>query len=83
MSEPRRVLVVTSGALFVRGGHLVIAEQLCAALRRSGHLAEVMVTPQNGFGRQLSAYAATALTDVGETADGSPVDLVISLRFAA
>ena len=78
---PRRVLVVTSGALFVRGGHLTIAEETAAAIRRAGHLAEVVVTPQNRFGRQLSAYLATWLTDVGETADGKPVDQVISLRF--
>jgi glycosyltransferase involved in cell wall biosynthesis len=77
----KRVLVVTSGALFVRGGHLTIAEQTAAALRRAGHLADVIVTPQNRFGRQLSAYLATWLTDVGETADGKPVDQVISLRF--
>src|SRR5262245_36096060 len=76
-----RILVVTSGALFVRGGHLVIAEETAAALRRAGHRAEVMVTPQNRFGRQLSAYLATWLTDVGETADGFPVDQVISFRF--
>ncbi len=81
MSRPRRVLVVTSGALFVRGGHLVIAEETAAALRRAGHFAEVLVTPQNRFGRQLSAYLATWLTDVGETADGHPVDHVISFRF--
>lgn len=77
----KRVLVVTSGALFVRGGHLVIAEETCAALRRAGHLAEVFVTPQNRFGRQLSAYLATWLTDVGLTADGHPIDQVISFRF--
>jgi glycosyltransferase involved in cell wall biosynthesis len=82
MSErPRRILVVTSGALFVRGGHLTIAEETAAALRRAGHVAEIIVTPQNRFGRQLSAYLATWLTDVGETADGKPVDQVISLRF--
>jgi len=81
MSQPQRVLVVTSGALFVRGGHLVIAEETAGALRRAGHLAEVLVTPQNRFGRQLSAYLATWLTDVGETADGRPVDQVISFRF--
>ncbi len=78
---PKRVLVVTSGALFVRGGHLTIAEETAAALRRAGHLAHVIVTPQNRFGRQLSAYLATWLTDVGETADGQPVDQVVSLRF--
>jgi glycosyltransferase involved in cell wall biosynthesis len=77
----RRVLVVTSGALFVRGGHLTIAEETAAAIRRAGHLADIVVTPQNRFGRQLSAYVATWLTDVGETADGKPVDQVISLRF--
>jgi len=77
----KRVLVVTSGALFVRGGHLVIAEETCAALRRAGHLAEVFVTPQNRFGRQLSAYLATWLTDVGLTADGQPIDQVVSFRF--
>jgi glycosyltransferase involved in cell wall biosynthesis len=81
MSPPRRILVVTSGALFVRGGHMIIAEETCAALQRAGHAAELLVTPQNRFGRQLSAYAATWLTDVGETADGKPVDQVISFRF--
>jgi len=81
LERPQRVLVVTSGALFVRGGHLTIAEETAAAIRRAGHMAEVVVTPQNRFGRQLSAYLATWLTDVGETADGKPVDQVISLRF--
>jgi len=81
MSQTRRILVVTSGALFVRGGHMVIAEETAAALRRAGYRAEVLVTPQNRFGRQLSAYLATWLTDVGETADGHPVDQVITFRF--
>jgi glycosyltransferase involved in cell wall biosynthesis len=81
MAPPRRILVVTSGALFVKGGHLTIANETAAALRRAGYLAEVLVTPQNRFGRQLPAYLATRLTDVGETADGHPVDQVISLRF--
>jgi glycosyltransferase involved in cell wall biosynthesis len=81
MADPRRLLVVTSGALFVKGGHLTIANETAAALRRAGYAAEVMVTPQNRFGRQLSAYLATRVTDVGMTADGHPVDQVISLRF--
>ena len=41
----------------------------------------MLVTPQNRFGRQMSAYLATWLTDVGQTADGHPVDGVISFRF--
>ena len=77
----KRILVVTSGALFVRGGHMVIAEEMTAALRRAGYTADLIVTPQNRFGRQLSAYLATWLTDVGQTADGFPVDQVISFRF--
>jgi glycosyltransferase involved in cell wall biosynthesis len=81
VSGPKRILVVTSGALFVRGGHLTIAEETAAALRRTGYKAEVLVTPQNRFGRQIGAYLSTWLTDVGETADGHPVDQVISLRF--
>jgi glycosyltransferase involved in cell wall biosynthesis len=81
VSAPQRVLVVTSGALFVRGGHLTIANETAAALRREGHSAEVLVTPQNRFGRQLSAYLSTWLTDVGQTADGRRVDRVITLRF--
>jgi glycosyltransferase involved in cell wall biosynthesis len=76
-----RVLVVTSAALFVRGGHLVIAEETVSALRRAGHQADLLVTPQNRFGRQGSAYLATWLTDVGMTADGHPIDRVISFRF--
>jgi glycosyltransferase involved in cell wall biosynthesis len=81
MTGPKRILVVTSGALFVRGGHLTIAEETAAALRRAGYQSEVLVTPQNRFGRQVSAYLATRITDVGLTADGHPVDQVISLRF--
>ena len=81
MSGERRILVVTSGALFVRGGHLTIAEETAAAFRRAGHEAEVLVTPQNRFGHQASAYLATWLTDVGETADGQPVHQVVSFRF--
>jgi glycosyltransferase involved in cell wall biosynthesis len=81
MTGPRRILVVTSGALFVRGGHLTIADETAAALRRAGHRAEVLVTPQNRFGRQASAYLSTWMTDVRQTADGHPVDQVISLRF--
>jgi glycosyltransferase involved in cell wall biosynthesis len=64
----------------VEGGHLVIARSLVQALRDAGHAADIMVTPQNRFGRQASAYLATWLTDVG-SADGRPIDQVISLRY--
>ena len=76
-----RALVVTSDVPLVKGGHRVIARSLARALRDQGHVAEVLTTPQNRFGRQLSAYLATWLTDVGVTGDGQPIDVVVSLRF--
>ena len=59
---------------------MVIARSLVQALREAGHAAEIIVTPQNRFGRQGSAYLATWLTDVGSS-DGEPIDRVISLRY--
>ena len=76
-----RVAVVTSDVPYVEGGHRVIARALLRALREAGHTADIVRTPQNRFGRQLSAYLATWLTDVGVGGDGAPVDRVISLRF--
>lgn len=78
-----RVLVVTSSPPFVEGGHLVIARELVRACRAEGHSADLVVTPQNRFGRQGAAYLAAWLTDVGVAADGQPVDRVISLRYPA
>jgi glycosyltransferase involved in cell wall biosynthesis len=64
----------------VEGGHMVIARELVRALREAGHISEILVTPQNRFGRQAAAYLATWLTDVGR-ADAAPIDQVISLRY--
>ena len=75
-----RVAVVTSSPPMVEGGHMVIARSLVEALRDAGHTADIIVTPQNRFGRQASAYVATLLTDVS-SADGHPIDRVISLRY--
>lgn len=75
-----RIAVVTSSPPMVEGGHMVIARELVRALREAGHDAEIIVTPQNRFGRQASAYLATWLTDVGSS-DGRRIDQVISLRF--
>jgi glycosyltransferase involved in cell wall biosynthesis len=75
-----RVAVVTSSPPMSEGGHLVIARSLVTALRGEGHEADIVVTPQNRFGRQASAYAATWLTDLGST-DGQPIDRVISMRY--
>ncbi|MBP6703298.1 MAG: glycosyltransferase family 4 protein [Vicinamibacteria bacterium] len=78
-----RILVVTSSAPFVRGGHLVIAEETVAALRRAGHEAQIFETPTNRFGRQFDAYEATRLTDVSEGADGRAIDQIITMRYPA
>jgi len=76
-----RILVLTSHPPFAEGGHLVVASALVDRLRAAGHDAEVMLTPQNRFGRQGAAYLATWLTDVGLAHDGRPIDQVISFRF--
>lgn len=77
----RRVAVVTSSPLFVEGGHLVMARALVDALRQSGHEADLVITPQNRFGRQGAAYLAAWLTDVGIGHNNRAVDQVISLRY--
>ena len=59
---------------------MVIARELTRALRDAGHEANILVTPQNRFGRQASAYLATWLTDV-TSSEGRPIDQVISLRY--
>ena len=78
-----RILVVISSAPFVRGGHMVIAEETLAALRRTGHEVEIFQTPTNRFGRQFDAYEATRLTDVSEGADGRGIDQIITMRYPA
>src|SRR5919197_817341 len=75
-----RIAVVTSSPPMTDGGHMVIARALTRALREAGHHAETVVTPQNRFGRQASAYLATWLTDLGMT-DGRLIYQVISLRY--
>ena len=78
-----RIAVITSGQPFGGGGHLVIADGLVQALRDAGHQAELVLTPQNRFGRQGAAYLATWLTDVGMAQDGGRIDQVITLRYPA
>jgi glycosyltransferase involved in cell wall biosynthesis len=75
------VVVVTSTPLFVEGGHLVMARALVQALREEGHDAEMVLTPQNRFGRQGAAYLAAWLTDVGIGHNNRAVDQIISLRY--
>jgi glycosyltransferase involved in cell wall biosynthesis len=75
------VAVVTSTPPFAEGGHLVMARALVTALREAGHESDLILTPQNRFGRNVSTYLSNWLLDVGHTAGGRPVDQVISLRW--
>ena len=76
-----RIAVVTSTPPLVEGGHLVIARSLVRALEDAGHESGLVLTPQNRFGRQASAYLANWFTDVGMTGSGRIVDQVISFRY--
>ncbi len=75
------IAVVTSSPPFAEGGHLVMARELVRALREEGHQSGLIVTPQNRFGRQASAYLAAWCTDVGLAHEDARVDQVVSLRF--
>ena len=75
------IAVVTSSPPFAEGGHLVMARELVRALKEEGHQAGLIVTPQNRFGRQASAYLAAWCTDVQLAHEDQKVDQVISLRF--
>ena len=75
------ICVVTSSPPFAEGGHLVMARELVRALREEGHDTGLVVTPQNRFGQQGSAYLAAWLTDVELAHEERKVDKVISLRF--
>jgi len=77
----RRIVVVTSDVPFVEGGHLTIARSTLRALQEAGYEADLVLTPQNRFGRQFRAYLANRFTDVGLDGLGRTVDQVISFRF--
>lgn len=77
----KRICVVTSDVPFVEGGHLVIARHLTYQLNKHGYRAELILTPQNPFGKQFGAYVANALTVLSEDGDGNPIDGVVSFRF--
>lgn len=77
------IIVATASPPFAEGGHLVMARELVRALRECGHESSLVVTPQNGFGQQASAYLAAWCTDVRTGHEGRRVDQVISLRYPA
>jgi glycosyltransferase involved in cell wall biosynthesis len=78
-----RIIVATSSPPFAEGGHMVMARELVRALEECGHAATLLVTPQNRFGQQGSAYLAAWCTEVRVAHEEQRVDQVISLRFPA
>src|SRR6266542_3798731 len=74
------VAVVTSSPPSIEGGHLVVARSLVHALNSAGHEAELLVTPDHGFGHLVATYAETLKVDVSRIG-GRPTDQVISLRY--
>lgn len=79
-----RILITTSQVPFIRGGAEVHAENLRDALIRFGHEAEILAIPFKWYPpeRILDHMLACRLLDVTEVA-GTPVDLVIGLKFPA
>ncbi|MFC2169452.1 glycosyltransferase [Acidobacteriota bacterium] len=81
MDKKIRVAVVTSDVPFVEGGHLTIAQSTVKALNQNGYEADLVLSPQNRFGRQLRAYLATRFLDVEEDGLGRKIHQVISFRY--
>lgn len=79
-----RVLVVTSGVPFIRGGGEILADDLCQALSRARHDAELISIPFKHYppNRIPDHILACRLLDLTE-ACGVRIDRVIGLRFPA
>src|SRR5258708_25066517 len=74
------VAVVTSSPPNVEGGHLAVARALVQTLNAAGHQADLLLTPDYGFGHLTKTYAAAWTADVSRV-HGRPTDQVISLRY--
>ena len=79
-----RILIATTQVPFIRGGAEMLAEGLLGALRTRGYEAEIVAIPFKWYPpeRVLDQMLACRLLDVTESG-GTPVDLVIGLKFPA
>ncbi len=79
-----RILIATAQVPFIRGGAEIHAEGLRDALRAAGHEAEIISIPFKWYppGKILEQMLACRLLDVTEAA-GTPVDMLIGLKFPA
>jgi glycosyltransferase involved in cell wall biosynthesis len=79
-----KVLVVTSGVPFIRGGAEILAENLCQALSSAGHAAELIFIPFKHYppSRIPDHILACRLLDLTESC-GVRIDRMIGLKFPA
>jgi glycosyltransferase involved in cell wall biosynthesis len=79
-----RILIATAQVPFIRGGAEIHAEGLRDALSAAGHEAEIIAIPFKWYPPEqiLDHMLACRLLDVTEAA-GTPVDLLIGLKFPA
>ncbi|HEU5236992.1 MAG TPA: glycosyltransferase family 4 protein [Pyrinomonadaceae bacterium] len=79
-----RIIVATVQVPFVRGGAEIQAEGLRDALRTAGHEAEIVAVPFKWYPPEkiLDHILACRLLDLTEV-NGTPVDLLIGLKFPA
>ena len=79
-----KVLILTSGVPFVRGGAEILADSLQGALCAAGHEAEIVTIPFQSCppSRIPEQMLACRLLDVTETC-GIHIDRVIGLKFPA
>jgi len=78
-----RFLVVTSYVPFEMGGNERLALALVKELKKRGHAADYLFTPQNRhyiFRSLMAGYVANYLTDVKEV-DGKRIDRVVTIKF--
>ena len=78
------IIIATTQVPFVHGGAEIHAHNLLVALRRAGHVAEIVAIPFKWYPpeRMLDAMLACRLLDLTE-ANGRKVDRVIGLKFPA
>jgi glycosyltransferase involved in cell wall biosynthesis len=79
-----KVLILTSGVPFIRGGAEILAEELCRAICAAGHEAEIVTLPFQPCppARIPEQMLACRLLDLTETCS-LRIDRVIGLKFPA
>src|SRR6266516_1721457 len=79
-----RILIATTHVPFIRGGAELLAAGLRDELQANGHQAEIVAIPFKWYPPEkiLAHMLACRLLDLTEVA-GTPVDLLIGLKFPA